>query len=423
MDAVKLAKNLVLWSVDRLKPYDRNARTHSPEQVDQIAASIAEFGFTNPILVDTSDGIIAGHGRLMAAQKLGLTEVPVVVLDHLTDAQRRAYILADNKLALNAGWDENLLADELRSLDAEGFDLGLTGFSDDELADLLPEVDVLEPQSDEDDVPDALPEPKVVRGEVYILGKHRLMCGDSTAITDVDRLINGNKADMVFTDPPYNIDYSPEDRVIGGRARSQNKLGKIQNDSMSDDSFYDFLVSVNASIASSCKEGAAVYQCAPIDLNNLQYLLAWRDSGMHYSDGLIWVKNNHSISRKDYHPKHEVIHYGWLRGSHKWYGDRNKFSVYECGRDKVTEYVHPTQKPVALSEFFITNSSAVNEVVLDLFGGSGSTLIACEKSGRSSRIMELDPKYCSIILDRWQKYTGKKAYREDGKSWDEIKAV
>ena len=396
---MKIADKFEVWPISRLKPYSKNARTHSDEQVAQIAASISEFGFTNPILVDSEDGIIAGHGRLMAAQKLGLTEAPVVVLDHLTDAQRRAYILADNKLALNAGWDENLLADELRSLDAEGFDLGLTGFSDDELADLLPEVEVLEPQSDEDAVPDALPDPKVVIGEVYILGKHRLMCGDSTAITDVDRLLDGDKVDMVFTDPPYGISYSSE-KFSGNKGGVTNKRNKAEM-IIGDDDDYD--PSFILGLFEYCRE-----------------IFVWGFQFYPHRLGrggiIVWNKKNET----EQHNPHGDFELCWSKSErnkmfwHRWGGFRNK----EKGEDRL----HTTQKPVALAQWFFDNWGNGKTRVIDLFGGSGSTMIACEKTGRKCFMMELDPHYCGVILDRWQKFTGKKAYREDGKAWDESKA-
>lgn len=263
----------------------------------------------------------------------------------------------------------------------------------------------------QDQVPEVKNETNIKIGDLYALGAHRVLCGDSTDPLQVQRLMNGEKAEMVFTDPPYNIDYCPEDRPIGGRARSENKLGRIDNDKMSDDSFCEFLFLVNSSIAISIAKGGAIYECAPIGMNNLQYLLAWNKAGFHYSDGLVWLKNNHSISRKDYHPKHEIIHYGWAEGAHSWYGERNKFSVFLCCRDTVQDYKHPTQKPVELSEHFITNSSRMNEKVLDLFLGSGSTLIACEKTNRKCYGMEIDPLYVDVIIQRWEKFTGKKAVK------------
>jgi len=401
MLSVNLAKNLVVWPVDRLKPYERNARTHSDSQVEQIAASIAEFGFTNPILVDTQDGIIAGHGRLMAAKRLGLEEVPVVVLDHLTEEQRRAYIIADNKLALNAGWDESVLAEELRALEESGFDLSLTGFSDEELADLIPDTEALDPQGDEDEVPDALSDPKVVKGEIYILGNHRLMCGDSTAITDVDRLMNGNKADCLFTDPPYGYSYE---------SNHQNKHGMLMND----DKIVDFMPSAYAAMA----DNSAAYVCG-----SHQTIHLWRpifEQYFEYKNLIVWKKNNWSMGDLTgaFGGQHELILFGH-KGRVELRGGRTP-DVWDFDRDPPKE--HPTQKPIPMLEHALSKVSDSRSMVLDLFGGSGSTLIACEKTDRHCFMMELDPHYCGVILDRWQKFTGKKAHREDGKLWDEIKA-
>lgn len=402
IEAIKMAKNLVLWPTERLKPYEKNARTHSPEQVAQIAASIAEFGFTNPILVDTSDGIIAGHGRLMAAQKLGLTEVPVVVLDHLTDAQRRAYILADNKLALNAGWDENLLADELRALDAEGFDLGLTGFSDDELADLLPEVEVLEPQSDEDDVPDALPEPKVVRGEVYILGKHRLMCGDAKSIDDVRKLTGNRRIDIAITDPPYGISAVSKDGKVGGDTKHAPAKTYIPVHGDED--------------TTAAREAYQVLSALEVPK-----LIIW--GGNYFTDFLppspcwiIWDKQRpEGLTFAD----GEVA---WTNFKSPLKFIRHRWDGYHRASERDQSRIHPTQKPAHLTEWCIREYAPEAETVIDLFGGSGSALIGCEKIGKVCFMMEFEPRYVGAILDRWQKYTGKKAMREDGKLWDEIKA-
>lgn len=391
-------------SIDQLKPHPKNRNQHSKEQVARLAQIIKYQGWRSPIIVSKLSGfIVAGHGRLEAAYKLKQKEVPVVYQDFIDEAQEYAFLVSDNAIA---SWSE---------LDLSGINTDIGDLGPDFNIDLLgienftiEVADKLEPGCDEDEVPEKV-EPKTKLGDLYIMGNHRLLCGDSTQIDSVDKLMNGEKADMVFTDPPYNIDYSPEDRAIGGRARSKNKLGNIENDAMSDDQFYQFLMGVNGSILIACRNGAPIYQCAPIGMNNLQYLQAWKDSGFHYSDGLIWLKNNHSISRKDYHPKHEVIHYGWTKGSHTWNGGRDKFSVFEASRENVQDYKHPTQKPVTIPEHFISNSSDAKTGVLDLFGGSGSTLIACEKTNRKCFMMELDPHYCDVIVARWEKYTGKKA--------------
>lgn len=408
-----MAERIELWPAERLQPYAKNARTHSDDQVDQIAASMREFGFTNPILVDSADGIIAGHGRLMAAKRLGLATVPVIVLDHLTDAQRRAYILADNKLALNAGWDNDLLAQELEQLHAEGFDLELTGFTDDELADLIADNDNIEqvPEGDPEQVPEPQPDPVSVTGDVWVLGKHRVMCGDSTSIDAVDRLMAGGKADMVFTDPPYNVAY---------KGKTKDAL-TIENDEMSDSDFRDFLVSALGSAYAAMGEGSPIYVCGPLEDGN--FIGAFHQSGLKLQSILIWLKNSIVIGRKDYHYKHEPIIYGWKEGAaHKWFGDRDKSTVFACNKPP-RNGEHPTMKPVELVEYYIQNSSKTKNSVLDLFGGSGSTLIACEKTNRQARLMELDPRYVDVIIKRWQDFTGKRATLEgDGRTFDELAA-
>lgn len=388
---IAMAKRIELWPVERLQPYERNARTHSAEQVAQIAASIVEFGFTNPILVDSNDGIIAGHGRLTAAQELGLRTVPVVVLDHLSDRQRKAYILADNQLALNAGWDTDLLRGELQDLAEQDFDLSLIGFSDDELADLLPDIEELPPEgADEDAAPEAPEEPVTKPGDVWLLGKHRVMCGDSTSLDEVERLMAGAKADMVFTDPPYGVDYEG-----------------INNDSR--DGLADLLQQAFCNYSLSVKAGSAVYvfhsdRCADI------FHEAFRQH-FHFSSMVIWVKPSLVLSQTDYQSRHEPCLYGWVPGApHNWHSDRKQTSVWEFGKEAVSG--HTTPKPTELVAYAVTNSSKKGQLVLDLFGGSGSTLIACEKTGRQARLMELDPRYCDVIVKRWQQFTGKTAKLE-----------
>lgn len=398
-----MADRIELWPAERLQPYAKNARTHSNDQVDQIAASIREFGFTNPILVDSADGIIAGHGRLMAAKRLGLATVPVIVLDHLTDAQRRAYILADNKLALNAGWDTEMLVQELQQLDADGFDLELTGFSDDELADLIADNDNIEqvPEGDEEATPEPPAQPVSVLGDVWVLGKHRLMCGDSTMLDQVERVMAGDKADMIFTDPPYGVDYEG-----------------INNDSRA--GLSDLLQQVFANYVVTAKPGAPVYvfhsdRCADI------FHQVFREH-FHFSSMVIWVKPSLVLSQTDYQSRHEPCMYGWVEGeAHQWHSDRKQTSVWEFGKEHVAG--HTTPKPTEMVAYAIENSSKRGQTVIDLFGGSGSTLIACEKTGRQARLMELDPKYVDVIIKRWQDFTGKRATLEgDGRTFDELAA-
>lgn len=397
-----LAKRIELWPVDRLKPYDNNARTHSADQVAKIVASIREFGFTNPILVDSADGIIAGHGRLMAAKELGLTEVPVVVLDHLSDAQRRAYILADNRLALDAGWDDDLLAKELVALEQDGFDLALTGFTDDELADLLVDEETAAEGAAEDETPEVPVDPVSVLGDVWVLGKHRLMCGDSTSIDAFDRLMCGVQADMVFTDPPYGMSY--------GGGRGKKKFGMIENDDAQGTDLIDLVREAISTAKASSKDGASFYVCFPWRTYS-EFEAAMEGCGLPVSSSIVWDKKHFGLGQQDYRPQHEFIFYS--KGG-TWYGDRSQSDVWYMSRGNTQGYVHPTQKPVELIEKALENSSKRGDIVIDCFGGSGSTLIACEKTKRSARLMELDPKYVDVIVQRWQEFAGKAATLEDG---------
>jgi len=395
-------RELAYIPVDSLIPYASNARTHSAEQVAQIAASIREFGFTNPLLVDSDNGLIAGHGRLMAARKLGMVEVPAIVLDYLSEAQKRALVIADNKLALNAGWDDELLRVEFDGLAELGFDLDLTGFSLDEINALTPEV--LNPGlTDEDAVPGPPETPITVLGDIWVLGRHRLMCGDSTAIDAVESLMDGQSADMVFTDPPYNVDYS---------GRGKNDLGKIKNDNMSESEFEQFCRDVFTCYAAVMKPLACIYVCHPDSASapKLAFEKTFAEC-FKKSSTIIWMKQSAGMGWQDYRAQHEPILYGWKEGSGKHFfcGDRSKTTVWNIGRDAQISYVHPTQKPVALPSEAILNSSKGEDIVVDLFCGSGSTLIACEKTSRNARMMELDPKYCDVIIKRWQDFTGMQA--------------
>jgi DNA modification methylase len=396
----RMAERIELWPVDRLVPYDKNPRTHSAEQITQIAASITEFGFLNPILVDTASGIIAGHGRLQAAKQLALAVVPVVVLDHLSEAQKRAYVIADNKLALNAGWDENLLRAELEALEQEGFDLPLVGFSDDELADLLADPEAASGNTDEDAVPEAPAEPKTKRGDVYVLGSHRLLCGDSTMLGDVERVLDGALADMVFTDPPYNVDYG---NAAKDKMRGTNRT--IMNDNLGD-GFEQFLYDACVNMLAVCK--GAIYVCmSSSELHTLQK--AFVAAGGKWSTFIIWAKNTFTLGRADYQRQYEPILYGWKQGTDRfWCGARDQGDVWFVNKPRVND-LHPTMKPVELVERAVRNSSKSRDIVLDSFGGSGTTMIACEKTGRQARLIELYPKYCDVIVQRWEEFTGKKA--------------
>ena len=381
--------------IEELFPYVNNSRTHSDEQVAQVAASIKEFGFTNPVLVDKDNMIIAGHGRMKAAMRLGLTEVPCIRLDHLNDFQKKAYIIADNKLALNAGWDDELLRLELGQLNDDGFDLSLTGFDDDELSKLLiPEqIDGL---TDEDDVPEVPDEPVTVEGDVWVLGNHRLMCGDSTSIDAVERLMDGQKADMVFTDPPYNIDYQGV----------SDKRDKIANDKMADNDFVQFL-------KDSIMGCETMYVCC-----SWQYAHLFRSAleGIARSPKamIVWDKVNPAQHLDKYFKQHEIIWYYGDFGGHKTLrGD-----IWQMKRQRNT--VHPTMKPVELIDMAMVDQPNKKNVY-DGFGGSGSTLISCEKNHRDCYMMELDPKYCDVIIKRWQDFTGKEAVHEDGRKFNDLK--
>ncbi len=398
----RMAERIELWPVERLVPYDKNPRTHSAEQIAQIAASITEFGFLNPILVDTASGIIAGHGRLQAAKQLALSVVPVVVLDHLSEAQKRAYVIADNKLALNAGWDETLLRSELEALEEEGFDLPLVGFSDEELADLLADPDAASGNTDEDAVPEVPAEPVTKPGDLYILDNHRLLCGDSTVLANVERVLDGALADMVFTDPPYNVDYG---NTAKDKMRGNNRT--IMNDNLGD-GFEQFLYDACVNMLAVCK--GAIYICmSSSELHTLQK--AFVAAGGKWSTFVIWAKNTFTLGRSDYQRQYEPILYGWKQGiDHFWCGARDQGDVWFVNKPRVND-LHPTMKPVELVERAVRNSSKSRDIVLDCFGGSGTTLIACEKTGRQARLIELDPKYCDVIVQRWEEFTGKKAER------------
>ncbi|CAJ0692348.1 MULTISPECIES: site-specific DNA-methyltransferase [Ralstonia] len=407
-----LADKIERWPTAKLVPYARNARTHSDAQVAQIAASIAEFGFTNPILAGSDGVIVAGHGRLAAAQKLGLEMVPVVVLDHLTPTQRRALVIADNRIAENAGWDDELLRVELEALQDEGFDLDLTGFDADALADLLAgdEPDS-EGETDDDAVPEVSETPVSRPGDVWLLGGHRLLCGDATVAASYGTLLDGEPVDMVFTDPPYNVNYanSAKDKLRG-------KDRAILNDNLGD-GFHDFLLAALTPTIAHCR-GAIYVAMSSSELDTLQS--AFRAAGGHWSTFIIWAKNTFTLGRADYQRQYEPILYGWPEGAQRhWCGDRDQGDVWQIKKPQKND-LHPTMKPVELVERAIRNSSRPGNVVLDPFGGSGTTLIAAEKSGRLARLIELDPKYVDVIVRRWQDWTGKRATREaDGMAFDQ----
>lgn len=407
------ADKVETWELERLTPYARNSRTHSDAQVAQLAASIREWGWTTPVLVDDAGGIIAGHGRVLAARQLGMATVPVVVAEGWSDAKKRAYVIADNKLALNAGWDEELLRLEIGELGELGFDLDLLGFDDEELKG-FEALEGTEGHTDPDEVPEAPAVPVSQPGDVWLLGRHRVMCGDSTKAEDVEALMAGEKADCVWTDPPYGVAY------VGGvshdpkYAKKREEDGmKIENDALNDAELTDFLRTALDAAFTFSKDGAAWYVAAPPGPlfhcfgTVLKDLDVWRHT-------LAWVKSAFVFGRSDYHYQHEAIFYGWKPGAaHKWTGDRKQSSTMNFDRPKGSENPgHPTPKPVELVAYCIGNSTDAGDVVLEPFGGSGSTLIACEKTGRTARLMELDPRYVDVIVKRWQDFTGQRATHE-----------
>lgn len=407
-----VAEKIEHWPLARLLPYARNARTHSDDQVAQIAASIVEFGFTNPCLVGADGVLVAGHGRLLAARKLGLDTVPVVVLDHLSPTQRRALVLADNRIAENAGWDDAMLGTELEALQADGFDLDLTGFDPDALAELLAGEETDQAgEVDDDDVPEETVALVSRPGDLWVLGEHRVLCGDATDPESYVRLLPGERADMVFIDPPYNVDYanSAKDKLRGTQR-------PILNDNLGA-AFHDFLLAALTPIVSHCR-GAIYIAMSSGELDTLQ--AAFRAAGGHWSTFVIWAKNTFTLGRADYQRQFEPILYGWPEGAQRhWCGDRDQGDVWQIKKPQRND-LHPTMKPVELVERCIRNSSRPGDVVLDSFGGSGTTLIAAHKSGRRACLMELDPKYVDVIVRRWQTWSGESAMREDdGVSFDD----
>jgi site-specific DNA-methyltransferase (adenine-specific) len=398
IEKVKGAGKIERIAVETLLPYAKNSRTHSDEQVAQIAASIKEFGFNNPILIDKENTIIAGHGRLMAARRVGMADVPCIRLGHLTETQRKAYIIADNRLALNAGWDNELLTIELNDLLEDGFALDILGFDAEELKNLLDPVKPTEGLTDEDAVPEVPEEPKTKPGDIYRLGRHRLMCGDSTSIDALEKLCDGQLVDMWLTDPPYNVAYE---------GKTKDAL-TIKNDSMEDDQFRQFLRDSYTAADMVMKPGAVFY-IWHADSEGYNFRGAAKDAGWAVRQCLIWKKSSLVLGRQDYQWQHEPCLYGWKEGaSHLWASDRKQTTILEFDKPS-RNGEHPTMKPVALFEYQLLNNTKGGDMVLDSFGGSGTTLIAAEKNGRIARIMELDPKYCDVIVKRWEDFTGQKA--------------
>jgi DNA modification methylase len=475
---VKTDLQIERWPIERLIPFARNPRTHTEEQVAQIAASIVEFGWTYPVLVGADGVIIAGHARLQAARKLGMSEVPVIVLDHLSEAQRRALVIADNQLALTGtGWDEELLRGLLVDLRQDEFNLDVLGFSDEELnAWLSQEPGDQEGLTEEDAVPEPLEEPVTRRGDLWILGNHRLLCGDSASSEDVKRLVEGAPIDLVNTDPPYNVKVEPRsnnaiaaglssfanlanDPDIAHRARGGESIKReiahrkglkhhqsfdlhrgaskakattkkmrpkdraLANDFMKDGDYDVLLRKWFGNLAEALKPGGAFYIWGGY-ANCANYPPALAECGLYFSQAIIWVKNMPVLTRKDFMGAHEWAFYGWREGAAHWFNPdyNNVRDVWEVAKVPPQSMVHLTEKPVELAVRALTYSSKAGESVLDLFGGSGSTLIACEKLGRRARLMEIDPPYCDVICRRFMEFSGKAATLEgDGRSFDEIR--
>ncbi|MBS7790291.1 site-specific DNA-methyltransferase [Roseococcus sp. SDR] len=395
-----------------LLPYAANARTHSREQVQQIAGSIAQFGFVNPVLVDQQGEIIAGHGRVLAAKALGLDTAPTIVLGHLTETEVRALRLADNQIALNSGWDEQLLAAELlRIREDGGLDLAVTGFDQDEIDRLLgiAREGTVDDAPDQDDAPPPPPEPVTVRGDVWLCGDHRLLCGSATDLGDVEKALGGTRAAMAFSDPPYNVAYQ------GG---TKDKL-TIQNDDLGED-FGPFLREAMANILATTDGGCYIFMSSS-EAHTLRK--AWDDAGGYWSSWLIWVKSSFTLGRADYHHQMEPCLYGWRKGaSHYWCGARDQSNVWHFDKPSRND-LHPTMKPIELVERAIRNSSRPHDIVLDTFGGSGTTMIAAERLGRAAALVELDARYCDVIVRRWQQMTGRSATLEgDGRTFEQLAA-
>jgi DNA modification methylase len=384
----KTTTEMQLISIDKLVPYVNNARTHSAEQIIKLRSSLREFGFVNPIIVDREFNVIAGHGRLMAAKEEGISEVPCVFVDYLTESQKKAYILADNRMAMDAGWDEELLKIEMEELQNLGYDLGYTGFDEKELADLFG-IDDKDVKDDDFDLTAALEKASFVeRGDVWFVGKHKLMCGDATSSEDVSKLMEDKKANLILTDPPYNVAFKSSDGLT------------IQNDSMKNNDFYEFLFSSFKNMAEHLENGGAAY-IFHADTEGLNFRKAFIDAGFHLAGCCIWVKDSLVLGRSDYQWQHEPVLYGFMQnGKHPWYSDRKQTTIWNFNKPKKNSN-HPTSKPLDLLAYPINNSTQANAIVIDTFGGSGSTLMACEQMNRICYTMELDEKYASVILRRY----------------------
>lgn len=387
----KTTTEMQLVDINKLIPYVNNARTHNAQQINKLRSSLREFGFINPVIIDRDFNVIAGHGRIMAAKEEGINEVPCVFVDYLTEAQKKAYILADNRMAMDAGWDEELLKVEIEALQAEDFDLSLTGFDESELAGFFDTAD--DAKDDDFDVDAELEKPPVTKsGDLWLLGNHRLLCGDSTKEESYTLLMNGKKANLVVTDPPYNVNY-------------QGVAGKIKNDNLENDKFYQFLFDAFSCMEKAMADDASIY-VFHADTEGLNFRKAFADAGFYLSGTCIWKKQSLVLGRSPYQWQHEPCLFGWKKnGKHQWYSDRKQTTIWEFDKPKKNGD-HPTMKPVPLLAYPIKNSSMSNCIVFDPFGGSGSTLIACEQTNRICHTIELDEKYCDVIVKRYIEQVG-----------------
>ena len=388
---MKTTTEMQLVPLEKLVPYANNARTHSAEQINKLRSSLREFGFINPVIIDRDYGVIAGHGRILAAKEEGIREIPCVFADHLTEAQKKAYIIADNRMAMDAGWDEELLRVEIGALQAEAFDLSLTGFDEKELSDLF--KDDADVHEDDFDVEAELKQPVITKaGDVWTLGRHRLVCGDSTKAETFALLMGDRKANLVITDPPYNVNY-------------EGSAGKIKNDNMADDAFYQFLLAAFQNTEAVMADDASIY-VFHADTEGLNFRRAFADAGFRLSGACIWKKQSLVLGRSPYQWQHEPILFGWKKkGRHQWYTGRKESTIWEFDKPKKNGD-HPTMKPIPLLAYPIMNSSMSNTLVMDPFGGSGSTLIACEQTDRSCYTIELDEKFCDVIVKRYIEQIG-----------------
>ena len=387
----KTTTEMQLVDINKLIPYVNNARTHNAQQINKLRSSLREFGFINPVIIDRDFNVIAGHGRIMAAKEEGINEVPCVFVDYLTEAQKKAYILADNRMAMDAGWDEELLKVEIEALQAEDFDLSLTGFDESELAGFFDTAD--DAKEDDFDVDKELEKPPITKsGDLWLLGNHRLLCGDSTKEESYTLLMNGKKANLVVTDPPYNVNY-------------QGTAGKIKNDNLENDKFYQFLFDAFTCMEKAMADDASIY-VFHADTEGLNFRKAFADAGFYLSGTCIWKKQSLVLGRSPYQWQHEPCLFGWKKnGKHQWYSDRKQTTIWEFDKPKKNGD-HPTMKPVPLIAYPIKNSSMSNCIVLDPFGGSSSTLIACEQTNRICHTIELDEKYCDVIVKRYIEQVG-----------------